>query len=166
MAKFKVIDKDKGWKKIAEEFRKASQQPFVKVGFVGSSGEAIHKNSTETVASIAAEHEYGTEKVPERSFIRGTLIKESAKVQSTIEQLLKNVLFQKIDVQGALGRLGVFAVSLIKDRIVTEHIPPPLAESTIAAKTRDGKTGEVPLVNTGQMLNSIRHEVIMDGRSE
>lgn len=166
MAKFKVIDRDRGWKKIAEEFRKASQQPFVKVGFVGSSGEAIHKDSTETVASIAVQHEYGTEKIPERSFIRGTLIKESAKVQGMIDQLLKNVLFQKIDVQGALGRLGVFAVALIKNRIVTEHIPPPLAESTIAAKTRDGKTGEVPLVDTGQMLNSIRHEVTMDGRNE
>lgn len=166
MAKFKVIDKDRGWKKIAEEFRKASQQPFVKVGFVGSSGEAIHKDSTDTVASIAAEHEFGTEKVPERSFIRGTLIKESAKVQGMIDQLLKNVLFQKIDAQGALGRLGIFAVSLIKDRIVNEHIPPPLAQSTIEAKTRNGKSGEVPLVDTGQMLNSIRHEVIMDGRSE
>ncbi len=168
MGKFKVIDKDRGWKRIAEEFRKASQQPFVKVGFVGSSGEATHKNSTETVASIAADHEYGSDdgRIPERSFIRGTLIKESGKVQSAIDQLLKNVIFQKIDVQGALGRLGVFAVSLIKDRIVNEHIPPPLAQSTIAAKTRDGKAGDVPLVDTGQMLNSIRHEVIMDGSKE
>lgn len=168
MGKAKIIDKDRGWKKIAEEFRKASQQPFVKVGLVGSGAEATHKGSDQTVASIAAIHEYGSEDghIPERPFIRGTIQSRLTEIQGFIDHQIKDVLFQKIDVQGALGRLGLFTVSAIKDRIVSEHIPPPLAESTIKQKTRDGKTGEVPLVDTAQMLNSIRHEVVMDGRDE
>lgn len=168
MAKMKIIDKDRGWKKIAEEFRKAADKPFVKVGFVGSTGEATHKESEMTVAQLAAIHEYGSEDgtIPERSFIRGTLTKEAQKIQSVIQNLLKNIIFQKTDTQTALGRLGLFGVSLIKNRITTERIPPPLKPATVQAKTRDGKTGEVPLVDTAQMLNSIRHEVVMDGRDE
>lgn len=168
MTKMKVIDKDRGWKKIAEEFRKAANKPFVKVGFVGSSGEASHKNSDMTVAQLAAIHEYGSEDgtIPERSFIRGTLNKESQQIQGMILSLLKSVIFQRIEIQTALGRLGLFATSLIKNRITSDHIPPTLKPATIQAKKRDGKTGEVPLVDTAQMLNSIRHEVVLDGRDE
>lgn len=165
MAKFKVTDKDRGWKKIAAELKKAAAKPYVKVGFIGDSGNATHKDSPLTVAGIAAIHEYGApeQNIPERSFIRGTIEARSNEVQGFIDHQNKSVLLQKLNVREALGRLGLFAVALIKDRIVKEHIPPPLKESTIIAKTRDGKTGEVPLVNTAQMLNSIRHEVIMNG---
>ena len=168
MAKFKVIDKDRGWKKIAAELKKAANKPYVKVGFIGDSGAATHKDSPLTVAGIAAIHEYGApdQNIPERSFIRGTIEARSNEVQGFIDHQNKSVLLQKINVREALGRLGLFVVALIKDRIVKEHVPPPLKESTIKAKTRDGKTGEVPLVNTAQMLNSIRHEVVMNGGEE
>lgn len=168
MAKFKVIDKDRGWKKIAAELRKAATKPYVKVGFIGDSGGAEHKDSTLTVAGVAAIHEYGApdHNIPERSFIRGTIEAHSTEVQGFIDHQNKSVLLQKINVKEALGRLGLFMVALIKNRIVKEHVPPPLKESTIKAKTRDGKTGEVPLVDTGQMLNSIRHQVVLEGGSE
>lgn len=168
MGKFKVIDKDRGWKKIAAELKKASQKPYVKVGFVGESGGATHKESTLTVAGVAAIHEYGApeQNIPERSFIRGTIEAHSQELQGFIDQQRKSVLFQKLNVKEALGRLGLFTIALIKNRIVKEHIPPPLKESTIAAKTRDGKTGEVPLVDTAQTLNSIRHQVVMNGGDE
>lgn len=165
MGKVKVIDRDRGWKKIAAELRKAAQKPYVKVGFIGDVGGAEHKDSHLTVAGVAAIHEYGApeQNIPERSFIRGTIEAHSNEVQGFIDQQSRSVVLQKIDVKEALGRLGLFMVSLIKNRIVKEHIPPPLKESTIRAKTRDGKVGDVPLVNTGQMLNSIRHQVVMGG---
>jgi len=168
MAKFKVIDKDRGWKKIAAELKKAAAKPHVRVGFIGDSGGATHKESPLTVAGVAAIHEYGApeQNIPERSFIRGTIEAHSNEVRAFIDHQNKSVLFQKISVKEALGRLGLFMVALIKNRIVKEHVPPPLKESTIQAKTRDGKTGEVPLVDTAQMLNSIRHQVVMEGGSE
>lgn len=168
MAKTKIIDKDRGWKKIAADLRKTANHPYAKVGFVEPSAEAPHKGSALTVAQIATIHEYGSEdgRIPPRSFIRGTLIQESQAIQGAISSLLKSVLFQKLNVETALGRLGLFAVSLIKNRITNEHIPPELSPATIKAKTRDGKKGDVPLVDTGQMLNSIRHHVVMDGRNE
>lgn len=168
MGKVKIIDKDRGWKKIAADLRKTANHPYVKVGLVEPASEAVHKGSELTVAEIGVIHEYGSAdgSIPPRSFIRTTLISESQKVNSAIESFLKGVILQKYNVETALGRLGLFALSLIKNRITNEHIPPPLAESTIKAKTRDGKTGDVPLVDTAQMLNSIRHHVVMDGRDE
>lgn len=165
MGKFKVFDKDRGWKKIAAELRKAASKPYVKVGFIGDSGGAEHKDSDLTVAGIAAKHEYGVpeQNIPERSFIRGTIEANGNEIQGFIDHQNRSVLLQKIDVKDALGRLGLFMVALIKNRIVKEHIPPPLAASTIKEKTRAGKTGDVPLVDTGQMLNSIRHQVFMVG---
>lgn len=163
-----MVDKDRGWKKIAAELQKAAKKPYVKVGFIGDSGGAEHKDSVLTVAGVAAIHEYGAPErnIPERSFIRGTIEAHSSEVQGFIDHQNKSVLLQKIDVKEALGRLGLFITALIKNRIVKEHVPPPLKESTIKAKTRAGKTGEVPLVDTAQMLNSIRHQVVMSGGDE
>lgn len=171
MAKMKITDKDKGWKKIVSDYRKIANSPFVKVGVIGSAAESVHKsesNESINVATIATIHEFGSESrgIPERSFIRGTIEAYRPTIVGFIEKLSRAIIFQRMDASRGLGLLGLEAIKLIKNRITVERIPPPLKPETIKQKTRDGKAGDTPLVDTAQMLNSVRHEVVVDGRKE
>lgn len=51
---------------------------------------------------------------------------------------------------------GLTASTSIKSKI-EEGIPPPLADSTIAARQRKGFMGTKPLKRTGQLLNAITY---------
>jgi hypothetical protein len=57
-----------------------------------------------------------------------------------------------------LNAAGLEATSAIKSRI-TEGIPPPLADATLAARERAGFAGTKPLVRTAQMRNALTYVV-------
>lgn len=163
MGKSKVIDKDRGFQKMVRDYRKmAKDQPYVKVGVIGEKAAATEHGSDLTVADIATIQEFGAESVgiPERSYIRATIDKMNADLAQFIERQATKVIREEQTAEQALDLIGLYTVSLIKAAI-TAGIPPELAASTIKAKTRAGKTGEVPLVNFGQLINSIQHKVVM-----
>ncbi len=170
MAKVKVIDKDRGWNKIVKDLTAMKSAPYVKVGLVGPNAEAIHSDSSESisVATIGLIHEFGSESrnIPERSFIRGPLDAHIGEIREGISNLSSKLIFQKITLDQALGILGLLGVKIIKNAITVDRIPPPLNPKTIEAKTRDGKSGDTPLVDTAQMLNSVRHQVVLSGRDD
>lgn len=172
MGKLKITDKDRGWKKIVADLTALKNAPYVKVGLVGPDAGATHKDQGKgeslSVAAIGMIHEFGSESrnIPERSFIRGTIDANVAHIRSVITTLSKNVMLQKMNATQALGILGLDVTKLIKNRITVERIPPPLKPETIKQKTRDGKAGDTPLVDTGQMLNSVRHQVVIDGKGD
>ena len=60
--------------------------------------------------------------------------------------------------QTALTKAGLAGETAVKDRI-NEGPHVPLAPATLAARRRRGRTGEKPLVDTGQYRNSITHVV-------
>lgn len=55
-----------------------------------------------------------------------------------------------------MNAAGMFTANAIKKKI-TDGVPPPLAASTIAARQRQGFSGETPLLRTGQYRNSITY---------
>lgn len=55
-----------------------------------------------------------------------------------------------------MNAAGLFTATAIKKKI-TDGVPPPLAESTIAARQRQGFSGDTPLLRTGQYRNSITY---------
>ena len=59
-----------------------------------------------------------------------------------------------ITVDQALDQLGSKVAAMIQNRI-RDHIPPQLAESTLERKTVDGRVGDVPLIDTGQLITHI-----------
>lgn len=61
-------------------------------------------------------------------------------------------------VMRAYNAVGLTAQSAIKAR-VRAGIPPPLAESTLAARRRRGRTGTKPLIDTGQYLAAITYVI-------
>jgi hypothetical protein len=172
MAKLKITDKDKGWKKIVKDFTVLKNAPYVKVGLVGPDAGAVHnggdKNESLPVATIGMIHEYGSESrgIPERSFIRGPLDSHLGQIREAMTSLSRKVMLQTMEASQALGLLGLLGVKIMKNAITVDRVPPPLKPATIKAKTRDGKTGDTPLVDTAQMLNTLKHQVVISGKED
>jgi len=144
------IDKDRGWKKIKSQLIALRNGRAVAVGIQGDDASEDHEGMTN--AQLGAIHEFGLG-VPERSFIRSTFDENNA-FQTRMDVLAK-VALSGGTAKGQLIIVGEQARTAIL-RKIKSHIPPPLAESTVAHKK--GET--TPLIDTGQLWNSISYEIV------
>lgn len=130
----------------------------VKVGVLGANADKDHGGGN-SVVDIAMIHEFGAPaaNIPERSFIRSTMVNQKGKIAAIAGKISVKVLTKNMSVPKALNILGIAAVSMIK-RTITKSVPPPLKPDTVKAKG-----SSKPLIDTGQLLNSITHEVITSG---
>jgi phage gpG-like protein len=122
----------------------------VDVGIIDA-GE--HPSGDITVAGIGFVHEFGTAIIPERSFIRSTIQDKKKELIEFQRKLLKNIIAGKMEVNQALGLIGEFMADAITQKIVAIQTPPN-EPATIARKGSSN-----PLVDTGQLKNSITYEV-------
>lgn len=147
----------------------------VLIGVQGVSGNELHKKtkiidgkevlvpSEKTNVDIAVYNEFGTEtesgaeRIPERSFVRASVIENRDKYNNfnrvAYNQILKGRIF---DINEHLELLGTKARDDMK-LYARDLREPPNAQSTIDAKGSDN-----PLVNTSQMINSITYVVEHD----
>lgn len=162
MAKASISDRDLGLKKIMREVQKIEALPSVKIGVQGSDAIAQKRTSTPTgeeslpitVVEIATFHEYGLGNNPERSFLRATLDKNRSKYFAIVKEMKKEIFQARMDAFVALGLLGE-RIKIDCVMRITEGIPPPLSPERIEQKTVNGKAGQVALVDTGQLRQSI-----------
>lgn len=156
MAKsFSTTTKDRGYKKALESFKELSKKPSVKIGVLEKSGEHKNPNSEEplTVVEVATFNEFGTETIPERSFIRATVDQNFEDYVEKSKTLQNKVVMQELDVKKALSILGEQIQADIVNAINT-GIEPENSPTTIAAKG-----SSKPLVDSGQLKQSIRYQV-------
>ncbi len=159
-------DTDYGAKAILAEIEKVKKKPFVKVGILGSSG--MHQAEKEgdapvTVVDVAVFNEYGTTTklgnvgTPERPFIRTTHDEKEQTINNYIDQGVDQIFAGNMKVVELLSKTGVMVQAFIKSKInaITD---PRNAPSTIAEKG-----SSKPLIDTGQMRNSVNFEVVMSG---
>lgn len=151
MAKPEFQDRDLGYKDFFDKFKQNKKGRSVKVGILKRAG--VHKGAGTTVAQVAAYHEFGTKHLPERSFMRSTMDEKDKDIKSLSKSLLIQTLFQSRTVTQALEILGATIQKFIKAKI-TSGLKPPLKPSTILKKG-----SSKPLIDTGQLLNSIDFEV-------
>jgi len=131
----------------------------VNVGFPGPSPAKRQRDepdsTTETVASIAAKHEFGSpaEHIPERPFLRVAVRDNVPKYKGVMRAILVEVLHETRTMENGLEYLGVVAVGDVKQKI---RIGPftPNAPATVYAKGSSR-----PLIDTGQMIQSVNYEV-------
>ena len=178
-------DHDLGMKKIERELRRLAKVA-VTVGVHGT-GEIGKDDKDRTVrvdehtgpgkndepivmAQLAAIHEFGTDTIPERSFIRAGVDDAGRKLQQAYDTGYQRILDGKATAPDAGNLLGVIAVGAIKLKIL-EGLQPELAPAT--KKRRDkskvtGKrlrsnnavyTGYQPLLDSGQLEGSIAYQV-------
>lgn len=146
-----VIDKDLGFKRIVREVN-ASKNSYTQVGFQGDEKE---KNSKARVVDVAAFNEFGTDRIPQRSFVRTSFDRVLPKLNSLIDKLYRDFLLGHIGAKKSLSIVGEYMKGEMQKQI-DMTLTPPNAQSTISSKGSSH-----PLINTGQMRQSVQHTEII-----
>ena len=146
-SKSKLIRKDKGAKLL---FQRTKKGGTVDVGILVNKK---YPDSSSKLAEVAATNEFGSENVPERSFIRATLSKHRGSIKALQASLLKRIISGKLSRNRALEQLGAYVKKLIKQAILDMDTPSNAA-ATIANKGFDN-----PLVETKMLHDNIAYEV-------
>lgn len=105
-----------------------------------------------TVLDVGIWHEYGTQTVPMRSFLRAPFIEKQADLKAVINAQFKLVLEKGMDVEIGLGRVGLAARNISVGAFKTQGYGqwPDIQQST-----KDAKGSSGILIDTGLLRNSI-----------
>lgn len=106
-----------------------------------------------TIAVVAAANELGTSRVPQRSFIGRTVDGEAKEIAEVQARVMDKVVAGSMSAEQAADVVGLDAASRVRATI-RSNVPPALKPETVKRKG-DSRT----LVDTGQLLNAIKHEV-------
>ncbi len=152
MAKAKITDRDRGFKALVKNMAKQSRKPTVDVGVLA---EEDSRDDAFGNVQLGTVHEFGSGNghIPERSWLRATIEENRERYRALERKLAAAVLRGKLAPETALGRLGAKIVGDIQTRIAA-GIDPELEEST-----KERKGSDKPLIDTGQLRQSITWEV-------
>lgn len=131
-------DVDLGFGEFIEAVKELGDKELV-IGVIGD----------EELAQIALRNEYGTSKIPQRSFLRSTLEEN----EDNIVLHYLNIYRTTNDLEKAAHQTGDYVEKLVKAKIASGDFVPN-APSTIRRKGRNQ-----PLIDTGRMMNSIKSVV-------
>lgn len=105
-----------------------------------------------TVLDVGIWHEYGTSRVAQRSFLRGPLKAKSADLTKVLEQQFSLVLENGMDVEKALGRVGLAARNISVGAFRTRGYG---VWADISEATKEAKGSSAVLIDTGLLRSSI-----------
>jgi len=142
-----IKDIDLGWRRIKKEL-KLINKSYTQIGIQKDAGT---EKDGQSIAAIAAYNEFGTDRIPERSFMRSTFDEQHSKIKGIINKQYSLILKGHKTVKGSLGLIGEYMEGRIKKKI-TDLKTPPNAPITIARKGSSN-----PLIDTGRMRASVRH---------
>lgn len=108
--------------------------------------------SAPTVLEVGIWHEYGTQFVPMRSFLRAPFIEKQSEIKSLIDGQFKLVLEKGLDIEVALGRVGLGARNISVGAFKTQGYG---TWQDIEQSTKDAKGSSGILIDTGLLRNSI-----------
>jgi len=173
-----VIDRDLGWEKILKEVG-SYREAYTKVGIQGTQAGLDHEGVSNV--ELATIHEYGckmtvtpaqsrwmganlglakpagsTLEIPARSFVRASIDGERTKYDGQSAKLAGRVLEGKMSFRQAMAILGRVISSGMQRFVKSGRVKPPLAPVTI-----ERKNSTQPLVDTGQLVNSITHAEVV-----
>lgn len=103
-----------------------------------------------TNALKAAVNEFGTDTIPERSFLRSTMAENRQTYLGNIAKIAQSAIQGKRTPEKGMGLLGLKAQNDIKARITS------IATPANAASTIKRKKSSNPLIDTGEMRESVR----------
>ncbi len=134
--------------KLKELAQKIAKPRTLRVGFLEN---ATYPDGT-SVAMVAAIQEFGapSRNIPPRPFFRSMIADKSPDWGKQLGGLVTGTNY---DVDQALGQFGEGIKGQLQSSIIATNSP-PLAPATIAAKGN-----AKPLVDTGNMLNSVNYQV-------
>lgn len=144
--------------RILAEMQKAKKMS-VKVGLPADKvGGEVYGDGV-TIMQVGAQHEYGTENMPARSFLRMPFELKADEVDAFIQAEFKKVIEGRSTGAKALGRIGVLATNISKEAFRSNGFGQwaELSPITEAIKKKNNKT--TPLIWSGLLRNSITWSV-------
>lgn len=145
-----VIDRDLGWGDMKTRLKKL-KGAHTKVGV--QDGGKRKGGRSNVVIGIA--HEFGTPSIPSRSFLRSTYEENLPQAKRLLAAEYPLILEGKRTAEESLGLVGAWFQGKVQNKI-RSGIAPELSDATKAKRIKGGgKT--IPLWDTGQLINSIRH---------
>lgn len=157
----KIIEKDRGWKRIQGEIKKMKNS-FVKVGVLSDSGSyEATEGGAANLADVATFMEFGftvrggSYFVLPRPFLRQAFDNNIDKIKDFISKEQDAIYRGASSTSRSLEKLGLFFAAKVKAEI-TDGKFPPNAPSTIKEKG-----SSKPLIDTGRLRASINHEVVL-----
>lgn len=153
-----VVDLDLGFKQILEEIEKTGKQEIV-IGIQEGSRTHVQvrrgrkQDAGINIAQYAAENEFGTDKIPQRSFMRSTFDEKIGEIEDIIDNELGLVIDRVQSLNKAFARIGLSIQGMVQMKI-REIRSPPNSPVTIALKG-----SSKPLIDFGQMIASVRYVV-------
>lgn len=140
---------NKGLEKELELINKIGKAR-VKVGVQTDAG--VHSESGENLVDIGIWNEYGTAHIPSRPFIRQTFEDNQQAVAQYLGSVVENVA-KGADLVQELSKLGQWYQDKQKKTLKSYPWTPN------APSTRKRKKSSKPLIDTSQLVNSIRYKV-------
>lgn len=128
-----------------KEIKKALEGKKVRAGWFES---AEYTKTGKSVASVAATHEYGTQKIPPRPFMRPTIASKKSYWGAVLSSEVRRGNKKPLEV------VALVVEGDIRDTIIAVN-EPPLKRSTIKARERRGNSNTSPLTDTGRMLATL-----------
>lgn len=150
----KLSDRDNGYAAMTKRLW-GFRRPRIAVGILSGRGaEADHVGRVRaTVLDVAIWNEFGTSRIPARSFIRAWFDENEARLRDDLLVLMHAVIRGEQTKERALELLALKCVGEIQQRIA-DGIEPPNAPSTVARKG-----SSKPLIDSGQLRAMITSRV-------
>ena len=122
----------------------------IEIGILGEDGDKP------SILMIARVHEYGTDIIPERSFLRASFDSRKKKFEEQGARLLKQVIVKGMSADAFFNAYGEYLVAQVRDYMVKLRYPAN-APSTIKKKGSSN-----PLIDEGRLLGSIEWRVVKE----
>lgn len=139
---------------------KDKTNPVVRIGILGSNASASHGDNGPTNAEIGAAHEYGTEHLPVRSFLRSPISKH-LNAQLDLSGAFDKRVFANVIAQGSvvpwLQKVAILAEGIVLDAFNTAN------DGEWKESNMKIKKNHQTLVETQQLRNSITSEIKRNG---
>lgn len=150
-----VQDTDMGFDRILEDLKKLGGysiltgiQESAKTGAIVKGDRKL--KAGQSIAQYAAENEFGTRKIPERSFMRSSFDENVNKIANAANNQIALVIVGKKSINQALHVLEIALQQMVQNKIRAIQTPPN-SPVTIAIKG-----SSKPLIDFGNMIASVR----------
>lgn len=125
----------------------------VLVGVPSNAG--VHQDTNLSIGALAAIHEFGAPSrgIPERPFLQPSIDKNLDKYKALMAREAKGVVLKRSTLHQALAKVGMLAAADVQAYMVSGEFKP------LAASTIKRKGSSKPLIDTGQLRQSITYKV-------
>lgn len=158
MARPVVVDIDLGFNAIMQEIEELSKTSLLvgiqeKAKTVSQTKNGRSQKPGLSVAEYAAKNEFGTNKIPQRSFMRTAFDENIDKIEEVTADQYGKIIDGTIAIAQGLGIIGQVMTALIQRKIQAIQFPPN-SPATIAMKG-----SSKPLIDFGQMVKSVTYAI-------